>query len=167
MKGSDKFLIAMVGGIVLLVIAALVITLNRPEPTYMPEDTPQGIAHNYLLALEKEEYERAYGYLSPDLENYPSTMNAFTREITDNPWQFRTNTDATLAVGETIIIGDFATATIYENRFRDGDLFDGVFDSGPNSYAFDMDLEMIAGEWKIVDSHYYFASCWNHEDGCE
>ena len=167
MKSSDKFLIAIVGGIVLLVVIALVITLTRPEPTYKPEDTPAGIAHNYLLALEREEYERAYGYLSPNLESYPRSLNAFTREIADNPWQFRTNTAASLAVGETKIIGDFATATIHETRFRGGDLFDGVFDSGQGRYAFEMDLELIAGEWKIVDSLYYFAWCWNHEDGCE
>jgi len=162
MKGSDKFLVAIVGGIVLLVVAAIVITLTRPEPTYMPEYTPEGIVHNYLLALEKEEYDRAYSYLSPDIENYPSSLNAFRREIADNPWSFRNDMNATLAVGETIIIGDFATATIYETRFRGGDLFE----FGPSSYAFDMDLEIIKSEWKIVDSHYYFAWCWNQGDGC-
>ncbi len=163
MKSSDKFLIAIVGGIVLLVVIALVIVLTKPEPTYLPEDTPEGIAHNYLLALQKEEYERAYSYLSPNLKNYPRTLTAFTREIDDNPWRFRTNTDATLAVRGTEITGDFATAAIYETRFYGGDLFD----SGQSSYAFEIELEKIDGEWKIVEAPYYFAWCWTRGDGCK
>ena len=54
MKTTDKILIGIVAGIILLIIVALVVTLSRPEPTYQPEDTPEGIAHNYLLALQKE-----------------------------------------------------------------------------------------------------------------
>lgn len=64
MKNTDKMLIAIVIGIVLLVVIALAITLTRPEPTYQAEDNPEGITHNYLLALQKKDYERAYVLLS-------------------------------------------------------------------------------------------------------
>jgi hypothetical protein len=75
MKSTDKFLIGIVVGIVLLVVAAFVITLARPEPTYQVEGTPESVAHNYLLALQKEDYQRAYGYLSPTLKGYPVRLS--------------------------------------------------------------------------------------------
>ena len=41
MKSTDKFLIGIVVAIVLLIIAALAVTLTQPEPTYLAEDTPE------------------------------------------------------------------------------------------------------------------------------
>ncbi len=101
MKSTDKVLIAIVAGIVLLIVVALVVTLTRPEPIYQAEDTPEGVAHNYLLALQKEEYERAYGYLSPTLEGYPASADRFVEDVEDNSWSFRLNTDTTLAIKST------------------------------------------------------------------
>jgi len=55
MKSSDRFLIVIIIGIVLLAGGAFALTLTRPEPTYRSEDTPEGVATNYLLALLKRE----------------------------------------------------------------------------------------------------------------
>ncbi len=156
MKSSDKFLIAIVVGIILLVVVAFALTLNRDEPEYMAEDTPDGVAFNYLLALRKEEYERAYGYLSPDLLHYPATVDEFTSDIGDNPWRFRSDRDGTLVVRETTVTGISATVKVYETTYYGGDFLD----SGQNTYAFEMDLELIDGTWKITDSDYYFYWCW-------
>jgi hypothetical protein len=164
MKSSDKFLIAIVAGIILLVVMAFVLTLNREEPTYQAEDTPEGIAFNYLLAIQKEEYARAYGYLSPSLRNYPATLEDFKDDIADNPWDFRDQQDATLIVRDLEVIGDRATVKIYETRYYGSG---GLFDSGQYTYAFNMKLQLEDGVWKIVYSPYYFAWCWTHSDKCE
>jgi hypothetical protein len=163
MKTTDKVLIGIVAGIILLVIVALVVTLTRPEPTYQAEDTPEGVAHNYLLALQIEEYERAYGYLSPTLAGYPASAERFVEHIHDNAWRFRLNTDATLSVESSKITGDNATVYVQESRFWGGDLFD----SGQSTYTFDMKLRLEEGQWKIIDSDNYFAWCWDREDGCD
>lgn len=164
MKSSDKFLIAIVAGIILLVVVAFILTLNREEPTYQAEDTPEGIAFNYLLAIQKEEYARAYGYLSPSLRNYPATLQAFEDDIGDNPWDFHNRQENLLAIRETDINGDHATVKVYETTYYGGG---DLFNSGQYTYAFDMKLELEDGVWKIVDSPYYFAWCWTHGDKCE
>lgn len=39
--------------------------VRQQKQAYGAEDTPQGVLRNYILALEKGDYERAYGYLYP------------------------------------------------------------------------------------------------------
>lgn len=163
MKNTDKFLIGIVAGIVALVIAAFVVTLTRPEPTYQPEDTPKGVTHNYLLALQKEEYERAYGYLSPTLDGYPADVDEFIEAMADHSWRFRLDTDATLAVESDRVTGSRATVKVRESRFRGG----GLMDSSQSVTQFDMELQLEEGVWKIVDADYYFASCWKSNEGCQ
>jgi hypothetical protein len=73
---QDRFLTGILIFIGLLVVAALVLFLVRNEkPAYGPEDTPQGVLHNYAVALQLHDYERAYGYLAVK-DNQP-TFNAF------------------------------------------------------------------------------------------
>jgi hypothetical protein len=161
MKTTDKVLIGIVVGIVLLIVVALALTLT--QPTYQAENTPKGVAHDYLLALQKEEYERAYGYLSPALEGYPASVEEFVEHIHDYPSRFRLGTDTTLSVGLARITGNSATVTVRKSRFRGGDLFD----SRQSTSVFKMELDLKDSEWKIVDSSGYFARCWNQEKGCE
>ncbi len=163
MKSTDKFLIGIVAGIVLLIVVALVVTLTRPEPRYQVEDTPEGVAHNYLLALQKEEYERAYGYLSPTLKGYPASPDKFAEHVQDDSRRFRLDTDTTLSIKSTTVTGSRATVTVCESRFHGGDLFD----SSQYTYVFEMELGLEDDGWKIVDSDYYFARCWEREEGCK
>ena len=162
MKSTDKFLVGIVAGIVLLIIVAFVVTLARPEPTYQAEDTPEGVAHNYLLALQQEDYERAYGYLSPTLEGYPVSAEEFARDVRDHSWSFRLDEDITLAVESSRVIGNRAVVDVRESRFYDGDLFD----SSQSTTVFEMELQLEDGEWKIVHSNCYFAWCWMSDEGC-
>ena len=68
----DRFLIGILVFIGLLVIAALVLFFIRNEaPAYGPEDTPEGVIHNYAVALQKRDFERAYSYLA-EKENKPT-----------------------------------------------------------------------------------------------
>jgi hypothetical protein len=61
----DRFLIGILIGIGLLVVAALMLFfLRRGEAQYTAENTPQGIIQNYVLALQKKDFEKAYGYLA-------------------------------------------------------------------------------------------------------
>lgn len=109
MKSSDKVLISVVVGIVVLVVSALVITMNRPEPAYVADDSPEGVVHNYLLALQKEEYSRAYGYLSPTVYNYPLSTYIFQLTVQDNSYRFRTDINVEVSIDDVTISGRKAT----------------------------------------------------------
>jgi hypothetical protein len=161
MKTTDRVLFSIVLGIVLLIAVALVVTLMRSEPTYQAENTPEGVAHNYLLALQKEENERAYGYLSPTLKDYPASVKEFIEDIDNYSWRF--DRDRNKSIKSAKITANRATVTVRESRFRGGDLFD----SGQSTSVFKMELYLEDSEWKIVYSSYYFARCWDQEKGCE
>ncbi len=163
MKSTDKFLVGIVAGIVVLVVLAFIVTLTRPEPTYQAEDTPEGVAHNYLLALQKEDYERAHGYLSLTLEGYPANVDEFVKAMTDYSWRFRLDSDVTLAVESTRVSGSQATVKVRESRFRGG----GLLDNGQSTRLFDVELQIEENVWKITDGDYYFARCWQSNEGCQ
>ncbi len=69
---QDRFLTGILIGIGVLVVVALVVFFMRNDTqTYISEDTPEGVVHNYVVALLDDDYERAYGYLA-DLEHKPT-----------------------------------------------------------------------------------------------
>jgi len=160
MKKTDKILIGIVGGIVLLVVVAFAVALSRPKPTYQAEDKPEGVAFNYLFALKQKEYERAYGYLSTDLKGYPKDVDEFINDTRDRPWQFNGLSDSstTLEVDAVEMTGSRADVKIIETHFYEGDLFN----SGSYTSSFVITLRPDAsGKWKIVKSDSYWDSCWD------
>ena len=162
MKGTDKLLMGIVGGVILLVVVAFIVVLSQPEPTYQPEDKPEGVAHNYLLALRQQAYDRAYGYLADGLAGRPDTLQEFTADIDRYSWSFRDDTEVTLGVTSVQATDNRATVTIQETRFYNN----GLFDSSQQTSTFTMDLVNEDGTWKITDSDAYWVSCWQQTNGC-
>ena len=69
---QDRFLAGILIGIGVLIIAALIVFFSREnKQTYGPEDTPEGVVHNYVLAVLNKDYPKAYTYLA-DMVNKPS-----------------------------------------------------------------------------------------------
>ena len=164
MKSTDRFLIGIVAGVVVLVVVVLALALLRPnQPTYQPDGTPEGVAHNYMLALQLAEYERAYDYLLPALPGYPDSLDAFQRDVEDHRWSFDYDSDdVSLAIESVDISGDKAQIVVRRTQFYRG----GLFDSGQHSSTFDMTLRREAGAWKVAESDRYWASCWEWSQGC-
>jgi hypothetical protein len=166
MRSTDKLLVGIVVGAVLLVAAALAVTLLRPQPTYQPEDTPEGVVHNYLLALQQGEYKRAYSYLSPTIVGYPPLPQTFERTVRDNSWQFPLgDTSTALEVLSARLEGGEAVVTVQETSFYQG----GLFDSGQTTQTFEVRLRRDPSgmAWKLVDADSYWMYCWNQESGCD
>ena len=165
MKGIDKFLLAIVAGIVVLVGVVMVLALLRPnQPDYQPDDTPQGVAHNYLLALQLEEYGRAHSYLSPSLPGFPASFETLERDVQNNRWSFGYHDDdVSLAIEAVNVTGDRAKIVVRRTKFYRG----GLFDSGQYSDTFDMTLRREKGLWKVADSDRYWANCWELSKGCK
>jgi hypothetical protein len=162
MKVTDRFLVGIVAGVVLLVGVAFAVAFLRPEPEYRPDDTPEGVTHNYLLALRQYDYARAHGYLSPRLPGYPANSEEFAQDVRDNSYNFDLDDrSVTLEVESARLTGNTATVTVRRTVFYGG----GLFDSSEYSGSFDVRLRREGGGWKIVEAGQYWAYCWGSR-GC-
>ncbi len=79
---QDRFLTGILIGIGILIIAALaVFFLRKDGQTYISDDTPEGVVHNYVLSILNKDYEKAYGYLA-DLDHKPTFEQFRTSFVT-------------------------------------------------------------------------------------
>ncbi len=69
---QDKFLTGILIGIGALILLALgLFFLRQDKRDYMADTSPDGVVHNYVLAVLNKDYQKAYGYLA-DLKNKPT-----------------------------------------------------------------------------------------------
>lgn len=142
---EDRFLVAILVVIALLVAVALgTFFLQRENAVYLPEDTPDGVVHNYILALAQEDYERAYNYLAdeeykPDYETFVSYFLTYR------------GGDAGYQIGEVREVSD--TMAYVELTVMDGG---GAPFGERYSYAEQARLVKEEGEWKIIEMPYAF-----------
>jgi hypothetical protein len=162
MKQIDRFLLAIIAGIVVLVVAALALALNRTAQGYLPDTTPGGVAHNYLLAIKQRDDERAYSYLSPDLRGYPPTVEEFSVDINSRySWSFD-HDSSTISIDDERITGDRAVVTVGETRFYEG----GLFSSNQYRNSFSVTLSRQGEVWRLVSADSYWADCWTKSRPC-
>ena len=162
MAKTDKPLLGIVVGIIALVALVFITVLRQPAPQYQPEDTPENIAHNYLLALQQQEYARAYSYLSPSLSHYPASLNQFIDDIESNRWAFRLETDIILSVVSSQLQDNEADVTIQETRFYNR----GLFDSSQSVSTFTIELNLENSLWQITKADRFWDRCWHQTRNC-
>ena len=150
---NDRFLIVILVVIALLILTSLSLFFSRQDnAVYLPEDTPSGIVHNYILAIEKGEYERAYGYLA-EKEFMPSYA-----EFEENFLFYENNTG--YQIGETAITGDTARVEVTIMEGSGGFLFSRYYD-----YVEHAQLIQKSGNWKIIQMPYaYWGWEWYAEE---
>ncbi len=136
---QDRFLIGILIGIGVLIVAALVVFFTgQRQVTYVPDDTPDGVVHNYVLAVLNKDYAKAYGYLA-DLTNKP-TYDSFRQAFAVG----RLNPGMSgIKVGAAEIAGDSASVDVMMLN-ASGDPFNaGLNDMGKAQ------LLQQNGAWKI------------------
>ena len=105
---QDRFLTGILIGIAVLVVVALVVFfLRQGSQSYVSEEVPEGVVHNYVLAVLHNDYERAYGYLA-DLDNKPTYeqfRDAFLKGVV-NP------NNAAVDIGSAEVNGDTASVEV-------------------------------------------------------
>lgn len=115
---QDRFLTGILIGIGVLVVIALAVFFTRKDTqSYIPEDTPEGVVHNYVLAILNKDYEKAYGYLA-DLDHKP-TYEEFRRPFLNG---YVRPDDTAVDVGESEISGDEASVEVAQ-IYNSGDPF--------------------------------------------
>lgn len=143
---QDRFLTGILIGIAALILLALVVFfLRKDDLVYVDESTPQGVVQNYIVAVQKRDYEKAYAYLA-DLENKP-TYEQFRESFFNN---YISPSGVGVEILQTETSGDLATvglAIIYNQS----DPF-----AGSSRYVETARLERQAGAWKIKQLPYQF-----------
>src|SRR5512140_3284366 len=105
---QDRFLTGILIGIALLIAAALAVYFTRHDQgAYVPETTPEGIVHNYVLAVLNRDYQKAYGYLA-DLDHKP-TFDQFRQAFAVGRL---TPSGNGIKVGKATITGNDATVDV-------------------------------------------------------
>ena len=136
---QDRFLTGILIGIALLIVAALAVFFTRQnQATYGAENSPDGVVHNYVLAVLNKDYQKAYGYLA-DLDNKP-TLNQFRQAFAVgrlNP------ADNGIKIGKAAVTGEDATVEV-SMVYAPSD----PFSSGYNNIG-TAQLVQQNGVWKI------------------
>lgn len=149
---NDRFLTVILLVIALLVLASLsVFFLKQDRAVYFSEDLPEHIVHNYILAIEKGEYARAYGYLAekekkPDYDDFEAFFLLGDR---------RTG----YKIGKSTITADTAYVEVTIMRNSGGFFFDRY------DYIETARLLKENGEWKLIQMPYiYWGWEWYKEE---
>jgi len=125
-------------GVLALVVLALAVYFLRPQPDYVDDSTPQGVVHNYVLAVYRADYDRAYDYLA-DWEDKPTRLE-FIEKMRASRLALKR---ISVRLGETTRVDDQA---LVDALIRYGS--SGPFDSGWTAND-QFQLTRQANGWKI------------------
>ncbi len=149
---QDRFLLAVLLVIIGLAVLALVLFFVRgDQQAYGPEDTPQGVVRNYILAIQKGDLVRAYTYLAsenntPDSDHFQSDLLTQTRD----------GSRLSVQLGAVEQIGEKAVVFLTVLHPGNGP-FSDVWREETNALL----VRDISGAWKIVRMPYpYWGPSW-------
>ena len=105
---QDRFLTGILIGIGVLIVAALAVFFtHRNSGSYVSDSTPDGVVHNYVLAVLRKDYPRAYSYLA-DLKDKP-TLDEFKQAFAVG--RLAPNNDG-IKIGDIEVTGDSAMVEV-------------------------------------------------------
>ena len=131
----------------MVVAIALLFTRKDSALTYMADDSPEGVVHNYVVAVFERDYDKAYTYLA-DKQDKP-TIEQFRASFLQN----MVNPDNSgVEVGVVERNGEQAFVTMYIQY--------GANDPFSSGYRNEERAILIrqGGQWKIEQMPYNFWS---------
>jgi hypothetical protein len=141
---KDHFLFGFLIGIALLILATLLLFIQRrSHEVYLRNDLPENVIHNYVLALESGDFERAYSYLA-DGEAKPS-FEMFSAPFHDT--RLNINFEG-IEIGFSTQTASQAHVPVYLVAMERG-----LFTSFRRQADF-AELERVNGVWKITRMSY-------------
>lgn len=144
MKSSSRWLLTFGVAIGILVIVTVVLVLTLPggeSVSLLPEDTPEGTVQRFFLALEAEDYLKAYSYLSSSVQEerpYERWSRPFVSGEERPGWK------ATL--GKSVIKDNEATVDVVVDVFRPR----GPFEDPVRSRHITFFLKKEGASWRIT-----------------
>jgi hypothetical protein len=148
---KDRFLIGILVGIGALAVLAIVLYATRQsQATYVADDNPAGVVQNYVLAIYKMDYPKAYSYLAEG-QDKPS-LSSFRQVFIVQRFDI---SNYGLQVGEVTINADDATVSVTLINAGNGPFND------VNRNIQTAVLRRQSGEWKIDNMPYpYWDYSW-------
>ena len=152
---QDRFLTGILICIAVLVVIALVVFfLRQGSQSYISEEAPEGVVHNYVLAVLNDDYEKAYGYLA-DLDNKPTYeqfRDAFVKGVV-NP------NNSAVDIGSSEVSDDTASVEV-ALIYNPSDPFSTGYRDVQRAV-----LVRQAGEWKLssMPGYYFWDYNWYME----
>jgi len=151
--------------LVIVIVAAIGITVaflyRSGELTLLPEGTPEGTVHRFLLAIEGGESRRAYDYLTPSLqetcsyEHFRDTIRWFEAKGNRDSGDLRVTLEGTKPVEGAVEV----RVRIIRFHFSSPSPLAPPFDSGESSLGEHFTLEMTDGEWLFIDPPWPMNRC--------
>ena len=152
---QDRFLTGILIGIAVLVVMALaVFFIRKDSQSYVSEGTPEGVVHNYVLAVLNGDYQKAYNYLA-DLEDKPTYeefRDAFIKGMV-NP------NNSAVDIGEAEVNNDTASVEV-AMIYNPSDPFSTGYRDTQRAILVKQD-----GEWKLssMPGYYFWEYSWYQE----
>ena len=144
---NDRFLLGILIGIGFLVALALGLYFLRQEgPAYREDQTPAGVVHNYITAVQLGDYERAYTYLAErsDKPGYEAFRQAFVNMLGPQ--------NTSIQIGGTYTTDQEANVEINVLRSNNS-LFGGTYREQQSAL-----LILQDGAWKLFTGPYPYWS---------
>jgi len=145
---QDRFLIGILVGIGVLVVAAFVLFFVRQSQlNYAAEDTPAGVIQNYVLALHKGDYQKAYAYLAEgqDKPTYDDFRKPFITKMNNI-------SQSDIQIGDTTLMDQEAVVSLVSSSYYDGPIT-------RYNMTETATLKKVNGQWKItlmVQPYWYY-----------
>ena len=147
MKSSNRLLIIFGSAIGALVLVAIILVFAMPasQPTLLPEDTPEGTVQRYFIALQNEDYAKAYSFITSPEDpkmgykmTYDMWRGQYNRPAEKNAWK--------VTIGKARIIGNEANVDVVIDVFRpQGPLSDPI-----NTNNLSFSLRKAGAGWTII-----------------
>ena len=141
---------------------------NQPKE-YQSDDSPGAVAYNYLLALAEKDFNRAYGYLSPDLPGYPVDVDEFLAELEDRELLPSYEIDPCVYI-EAVGVNEGQAEVELRMQFYDPCLKGWWLEvENLSQTPGQIRLEQVGEDWVIVDADdwFFFSNCWADVSHCE
>jgi hypothetical protein len=141
---QDRFLVAILVAVCILVIAALVLFFNRQSSdAYGSEDSPEGVVRNYVIAIHKEDFQRAYDAIQdlPEKPTYQNFIDTFLNERNQT-------SSVSVKITETKVFDGEAIVKLIITHGGTNP-FEGTWHEGGSAL-----LVSQNGEWKLTNMPY-------------
>lgn len=143
---QDKFLTGILIGIGVLILLALGLFFTRQDKRdYVAETAPDGVVHNYVLAVLNKDYQKAYGYLA-DLEHKP-TYEQFRQSFFNG---MVNSGDVGVDIG-TVEIHDGEAIVTLDVYYSSSDPFSSRYSNTERALLVEQN-----GDWKLSSMPYNF-----------
>jgi len=150
-NSSQWFLGVALAVLALIVLAVVVSLVNRPgKVTLLSEDTAEGTVQRYLLAIEEDARQRAYGYLSSELQEVCSF--GIIRKSTDwfRPDEMRITLEGTEPLDG--LDGKVEVRVRIIQFYISSPLLDPIpLSARESSYTERFTLKQADGEWRFTE----------------